>query len=146
MDKLIIDPTTFTPGVTFDHEKGIFEICGESRPQDSREFYCQIISWLNEFDSYLKPPFKGKDEYVFNLNFEYFNSSSGKFILDICKIIARIRAREINASVRWYHEKDDSDMLEAGMEISQMVRFPFEYVETEPEDFSPDNNGLDQSE
>jgi len=146
MEKLIIDPTTFTPGVTLDHEKRVFEISGESRPQDSREFYGQIISWLNELDSHLNPSGNGNDEFVFNLNFDYFNSSSGKFILDICKIIARIRAREINASVRWYHEKYDNDMLEAGMEISQMVRFPFEYVETEPEDYYPDENGLDQSE
>lgn len=146
MDKLIIDPTTFTPGVTLDHEKRVFEISGESRPQDSREFYGQIINWLNEFDAHLKPSARGEGDLVFNLNFEYFNSSSGKFILDICKIIARIRAREINASVRWHHEKNDSDMLEAGMEISQMVRFPFEYVETEPEDYYPDENGLEQSE
>ena len=146
MDKLIIDPTTFTPRVILDHEMGIFEISGESRPQDSREFYGQIISWLNEFDSHLVLSEKGKDEVVFNLNFAYFNSSSGKFILDICKIIARIRARENNASVRWHHEKNDNDMLEAGMEISKMVRFPFEYVETVQEDFFPNNNGLDQSE
>ena len=146
MDKLKIEPTTFTPEVTFDVEKRVFEISGESRPQDSREFYAQIITWLNELDAHLKPSGKEQNEYVFNLNFNYFNSSSGKFILDICKIIARIRAREINASVRWYHERDDNDMLEAGMEISQMVRFPFEYVETEPKDYFPNGNGLDQSE
>ena len=48
MDKLKIEPTTFTPEVTFDVEKRVFEISGESRPQDSREFYGPIITWLNE--------------------------------------------------------------------------------------------------
>ena len=62
-----------------------------------------------------------------------------KFILDICKILARLRARDLNTSVRWYYERDDTDMLEAGMEMSQIVKFPFEYVETEPKDFVNEN-------
>jgi hypothetical protein len=71
-----------------------------------------------------------KEPVIFNFDFEYFNSSSGKFILDICKDIARLRSNGINIGVNWHFEKDDNDMLEVGKEMSRIVKFPFEFVES----------------
>lgn len=131
MRKLIIEKTSSTPKVILDPENKIFRISGESRPPDVREFYGQIISWLQEFGSYLVNETTDKDPVVFNLFFEYFNSSSGKFILDMCKILAGLRSKGINLSVIWHYEREDGDMLEVGKEMSRIVKFPFEYVESE---------------
>ena len=49
--------------------------------------------------------------YVRPGNFGYFNSSSGKLILDICKVLARLRARGMNVKVNWHFEKDDIDIV-----------------------------------
>lgn len=130
MRKLIINQTTSSPKVILDPEKKIFEISSESRPPDVQEFYEQILSWLDDFSLHLIKSDEKKDPVIFNLNFEYFNSSSGKFILDICKVLARLRSKGVNIIVNWHFEKDDADMLEVGKEMSKIVKFPFEYVES----------------
>jgi len=130
MRKLIIDQKSSSPKVILDPEKKIYLIEGESRPPDVREFYGQIIDWLDSFSTYLINENNKNDPETFNFNFEYFNSSSGKLILDICKILAGLRSKGFNISVNWHFEKDDYDMLEAGKEISRIVKFPFEYVES----------------
>jgi hypothetical protein len=129
MRKLIIDKTTSSPKVILDHENKVFEISGESRPPDVQEFYGQILTWLDDFGAYTIRSDESKDPVIFNFNFEYFNSSSGKFILDICKILASLRSKEINIMVNWHFEKDDTDMLEVGKEMSRIVKFPFEFVQ-----------------
>ena len=131
MRKLIIEKTTSSPKVILDPEEEVYMISGESRPPDVREFYDQILSWLQEFSQYLLGPDYKKNPVIFNFNFEYFNSSSGKLILDICKVLAGLRLKGINVNVKWYHEKEDGDMLEVGKEMSRIVKFPFEYIESD---------------
>lgn len=131
MRKLILEKTASSPMVILDPEKELYTISGESRPPDVREFYDQILTWLQEFSQYLLGPDYKKNPVIFNFNFEYFNSSSGKLILDICKQLAALRSKGINIIVKWYHEKEDGDMLEVGKEMSRIVKFPFEYIESE---------------
>lgn len=130
MRKLIIDQTSFTPKVIFDPEKKIFQISGESRPPDVREFYDKVLSWLNEFRLHITGSEDKEDPIVFSFNFEYFNSSSAKLILDMCKVLASLRQKGVNITIEWHFEKEDIDMLEVGKEMSRIVKFPFEYVES----------------
>jgi len=130
MRKLIIEKTASSPKVILDPDNKVFEISGESRPPDVREFYDQIISWLDEFSLHLTKPGNNKDPVTFDFNFEYFNSSSGKLILDICKILAGLRSKGFNITVNWHFEEEDVDMLEVGKEMSRIVKFPFEYIES----------------
>ena len=131
MRKLIIEQKSSSPKIVLDPEKKIYLIAGESRPPDVREFYGQVLSWLEDFSSLLMKSDEMKDPVIFNFDFEYFNSSSGKLILDICKFLAGMHLKGVNVSVNWHFEKDDYDMLEAGKEMSRIVKFPFEYVESE---------------
>ncbi len=131
MDKLILGHTVFTPRVILDHEEHILEMVGESRPQDAREFFGPISEWMNDFSEALLSSDGNSKPVVFNFNFNYFNSGSAKCILDICKILARMRSQDIDASARWHYVKGDDDMLEAGREMSQIVNLPFEFIESE---------------
>jgi len=130
MRKLVIDQTTSSPMVLLDPDRKIYQISGESRPPDVKEFYSRIISWLNDFSIYLIKSGDMKEPVAFNFNFEYFNSSSGKLILDICKILAGLRLKGFNVTVNWHFEKEDVDMLEVGKEMSKIVKLPFEYIES----------------
>jgi hypothetical protein len=130
MRKLIIEKTESTPLIILDPVEKIYEISGQSRPSDVREFYDQIISWLNDFIIYLKDTNEYKDPVVFTFNLDYFNSSSSKLIVDICKILAGMKTRGYNVTVKWHYEEGDVDMLDVGKEISQIVNCPFEYIET----------------
>ena len=137
MRKLIVDRTSNSPGVHFDPAKSRFEISGESRPPNVPAFYDEIIGWVNDFSSHISGSGGIKDPIEFNLDFDYFNSSSAKYILDFCKQIAALRSKGENASIRWHYESDDTDMLEVGKEMSRMARLPFEYVQKDP-DGKPD--------
>ena len=129
MRKLIIEKTSNSPKVILDPDNNTFLIEGESRPPDVREFYSQVISWLQDFSQYLAGQDPVDEKLVFNFNLEYFNSSSAKMILDICKILSALNAKGINISVRWYFEREDGDMLEVGREMARIVKLPFEFVE-----------------
>jgi hypothetical protein len=130
MRKLIIDQTSNSPKVLLDPLKRIYMISGESRPPDVREFYNQIILWLEEFSTYLFKSDEKEEPVIFNFDFEYFNSSSGKLILDICKILAGLRTKGFNIVVKWHFEREDVDMMEVGEEMSRIVKFPFEFIES----------------
>ena len=128
MRKLIVNRTSNSPEVYFDPDNNRFEISGESRPPNVPAFYDEIIGWLNDFSFYLSGSPERKDPIEFNLDFDYFNSSSAKYLLDFCKQIATLNAKGENVSVRWHYEADDIDMLEVGREMSRMAKMPFAYV------------------
>jgi len=130
ISKLIIEKTNTTPEVVLDPEKSIYKITGESRPSDVREFYDQIITWLIDFRQEFTKATDLKDPINFNFNLEYFNSSSAKLILDICKILASLKVSGYNVTINWCYDKEDVDMLEVGKELSSIVKVPFEYVKT----------------
>ena len=128
MRKLIINQTANSPKVILDPDKKIFEISGESRPPDVPVFYDEILRWMDDYTQHLTKSHGSRDPVEFNLDFEYFNSSSAKYILDFCKQLAQVRSKGKEVTVRWHYEDDDMDMLEVGREMSRMAKVPFEYI------------------
>ena len=49
MKKLEIEPTTNSPHILFDADKGKFLIEGKSFPEDSKTFFLSVIDWLKEY-------------------------------------------------------------------------------------------------
>jgi hypothetical protein len=129
MRKLLIERTASSPKVLLDPENNVFEISGESRPSDVASFYGGIIAWFDDYSLALTRSGQKDEPPVFNLDFDYFNSSSAKYILDLCKMMAATRTKGIEIKVRWHYEKDDMDMLESGREMSRISKMPFEFVE-----------------
>ena len=123
------EATTNTPKVILDHERMIYEISGESRPKDAPKFFQPILQWLDEFGIVLKEQKNGSKTIDFNFMFEYFNSLSAKYILDICKRLGRFRSEGNNVNIRWHYEEDDDDMHEVGQEMSRISKIDFEFVE-----------------
>ena len=133
MEKLVIDPTFNSPSVILDPEANQFDFSGESRPENVRKFYLPILEWL---DSYAKEQSeKSKSDRASSLqvqfNFEYFNSTSAKYILDIFKALNVLYDLGMDILVKWLYEEDDEDMLEVGEEMSRMSKLDFEYVNTD---------------
>jgi hypothetical protein len=129
MRKLIIEQTSSSPAVILDPDKDFFEISGESRPPDVTAFYAEILNWTNDYFSYLGKLKESINPVFFNLDLEYFNSSSAKYLLDFCKQIAAARSRGTDLTVRWHYEENDIDMLDAGKEMSRIAKLPFEYMQ-----------------
>lgn len=144
MNNLIIQPTDHTPKVVFDFEKlqkgkHIFEISGESKPEDVESFYKPVLHWMDELRTNLKAfEDKAHDNRMrkirlkFKMN--YFNSSSAKYLYDIIRKMEEIQEHCHNASIKivWIYHPKDLDMLDAGEEFKSMTSLPFEFSALKP--------------
>lgn len=133
MEKLVIEPTFNSPSVILDPESNQFNFSGESRPENVRKFYLPILEWLDSFakeQSEMGSSASSSSLQV-RFNFEYFNSTSAKYILDIFKALNVLNDLGIEILVKWLYEEDDEDMLEVGEEMSRMSKLEFEYINTD---------------
>jgi hypothetical protein len=122
MEILHIVATEDIPEIILDKEKEVFEISGRSLPEDINSFYQPVINWIQ---GYTRTP---NPETIFKFRFSYFNTASSKIILDILTMFEVMNEEGHNVVIRWYYQKDDEDMLEAGEEFAEMVEVPFELV------------------
>jgi hypothetical protein len=132
MTPLEFDATTATPKVRFDIENNVFLMSGCSRPEDVRDFYNPILKWLSNFAEIVDDALieRFKDEPVsFKFTFDYFNSSSAKFILDVLMLINQVHQKGLNIVIIWVYAANDEDMKEVGEELSDVVDFPFQFEE-----------------
>jgi len=125
MNALIIDPTDFSPKVVFDPSKNLFEISGESRPENTGKFYVPLLEWLHQYQNVLyweKDKFGETPGRVFEFKFDYFNSTSAKFIMDVLMQLDKMAQEGYNINARWYYDKRDEDMKESGEEFSKLLK------------------------
>jgi len=122
MQALYIQKTEDTPEVRFEPQEGVFSIMGRSWPENAIEMYSPLITWFNEY--FQKP------NGITNLdvNFEYFNTASAKQFAKLLMVLEE-NADKSNIEVNWMYEKDDLDMLNAGMRYSKLIKLPFKFTE-----------------
>ena len=123
MEKLYIEAKNNIPLIDFDPSTGIMLLKGRSTPENSVEFYDPINKWVL---NYIQSPI---NETIVKIQFEYFNTSSSKCILDLLKKFADIHKKGGNLKIEWYYEEDDEDMKEAAEDYSDIVKVPFEIIE-----------------
>ena len=128
MEVINIEATLKSPKVLLDKDNGNFEINGRSIPENTSEFYAPIMDWLKEYGQSPNP----QTDFQFKL--EYFNTSSSKCILDICRIIEEMKQGGNDVKISWVYEEYDEDMLEAGEDYEAMVDVPFDIVMVKSED------------
>jgi len=131
MDSFIIAPTEDSPSVNFDTVANHFVISGASRPENSRTFYAPIINWITDYEKELAARKENGDEtpLVFVYRFDYFNSSSAKFILDILLISTSFSDQGYAIRVQWICDGRDEDMMDMGKEFSEMAELKFDYIQ-----------------
>lgn len=130
MESLIIKPGDYTPSVSFDPTAALFEISGDSRPERVKAFYKPLIEWLQHYKQTLVDSQSNHTNrnLVLKLRVNYFNSASTKFLLDILLIFTSIRTVGYGIEVIWYYDDEDEEIYEAGVELSELTKFPFTYV------------------
>ena len=122
MDTLDIKATNDTPRVILDPASNIFEISGRSLPEDVVIFYQPILDWLEEYQS--QP--NSNTEFVFK--YIYFNTATSKLIQDILIVLENLHESGKPVKVLWYHERDDEDMYDLGLEFKENVSIPFDII------------------
>lgn len=128
MQKLFIPATQISPEINFSPDENIFYIKGISAPEDVRGLYYPVIEWFRLFiDSLLEGRSKNR-KLRMQIDLEYFNSSSAKFLLDIFIEMKRLHPARIEAIVEWVYDEEDYDLKEAGEDIASLIEMEFDYI------------------
>jgi len=123
MKELVLEKTVKTPFVNFDAESGILKIIGRSIPENPDEFYSKLFYWINE---YFKKP---QSDTLVNIQLEYINSGSSKFILEFFQLIEDYNSKGYNCKISWHYEEDDEAVLELGKHYQAIINVPFKLIE-----------------
>jgi hypothetical protein len=120
MNNLFIESTLSTPAVSFNADKGIFNIGGKSLPENATGFYEVIEKTLDEFIAE-----KNNSLLVITCEFEYINTSSSKAMYNILK--KAVDNLKYNVSIVWGYEDEDEDLKEQGEDFADALGVEFKY-------------------
>lgn len=123
MEKFIKKATESTPSVELKFDEGVFDIKGRSIPENSIGFYQPISLMIEE---YIKAP---QPVTQFNIQLEYYNSSSAACLLNIFKKLEKIQGKSTQITISWHYEKEDEDTLLAGKNFESIITIPFKMIE-----------------
>lgn len=116
MTKYSVQATTSSPRIDFDPESRVFEIQGESYPENCWAFYNPMFEWLQNYFGRING-----DLVEINMEILYFNSSSSKTFMDFFEMLDDLADQGKNIVVNWrYHEENESAM-ECGEEFMEDV-------------------------
>jgi hypothetical protein len=129
MKSFIHKGTASEPEIHLIPDEYRFEISGRSAPEDVRGVYYPVLEWIDEFVTLVSVnnPFSVGNPLLFRFDFEYFNSSSAKFLYDIIHRLKDLESLNVPVVVRWYHDADDNDLRDAGEDLSILLNMPFTY-------------------
>lgn len=122
MERYIETGNEHAPKVCLDKENNTFSISGRSIPENAIAVYTPIIDWWRE---YIQAP---NPVTIFDLNFEYINSSSMKQIARLIALLDTIPASKTTVSIHWHYNTDDTDSKMQAERLAKMVKFPIVLV------------------
>lgn len=130
MDKLYIPARNLSPEISFNPDTWELSFSGNSAPEDVRTLYYPILEWAQSLTEKVlaNPSITGNKGMTLTINLKYFNSSSAKFLHDIITELARLKFAGCSLEVRWVFEREDTDMEEAGLDMSILVGFDFIFI------------------
>ncbi|MCQ2960157.1 MAG: DUF1987 domain-containing protein [Bacteroidales bacterium] len=117
------DKTQRTPQVTFDISKQHFEISGVSYPEDAEAYYSEIEKWIVENEEHISD----LQNPVLKIDLDYFNSISLKNIVRTVRDL--LETNKDQFTVNWYYDVDDEISYEEGVEMSEILHKPFNFIQ-----------------
>ncbi len=118
---MIIEKTDETPEVRLCTNSELSVISGRSLPENAFDFYHPILQWMKTYASTSKAPLN------LELRFDYFNSSSGRYLFEILHVLESSKYKEFYKII-WISDKDDDLMIEKGEEFQKLSDLTFELV------------------
>ncbi len=119
LESLHIPATSETPEVNLVADGGLSRIEGKSLPENAFEFYEPVVLWMRQFALRADTPL------MLELKFDYFNSSSGRYLFEILNILEQSRHKQ-SYRIIWRCDKDDELMIDKGEELKSLIDVPFE--------------------
>lgn len=121
MDSFIIERGNNTLYVNFDNTTCKLELKGTSIPEDSHKFFSPLSQWIIQLID------QTPSAITIDLQFDYMNTSSSKWILKILQILADYHITNKCVNFNWYY--DDSDMYDTGYNFQSLLNVDFYFIE-----------------
>lgn len=130
MTNLFIEATGNTPLIEFNKDKHSLLLKGESRPENTSQYYAPIIAWLDDYYKWIyfltNESTSAQFEISVNFKLDYFNSTSTKFILDFFSKLSKLKDfKSVKTTVNWFYFEMDEDMLENGEDFEAISGLDF---------------------
>ena len=122
MENLKLEKSPRTPLVEFSTD-GELKVEGRSTPENAVEFYEVLIAWIKDFKK------KKPKKLEFHVSLEFFNTSSGKLLINIFKMVEKFKTDEFEPNIFWYYDENDEDMFQAGQDFQSIMKIPFHVVQ-----------------
>ena len=107
--------TKRTPRILIDGSRGIFEMSGESMPEDLRSFFDPVLEELvKELSN--APKIEAKFSLI------YFNSASARAIFDLIMRFDSWAGKGSSVKIFWIAAEDDDTMREYGEDFSIHIK------------------------
>lgn len=113
-NEILIESTHKSPLIKGNIKEGTLLIQGKSIPEDAKQFYLPLLSWVLEFEN------SPAEKIEVTADLEYFNTSTSSILLSLFKIIEKLNDKK-PASIKWIFEEDDLDMEEVGEDYQLML-------------------------
>jgi hypothetical protein len=123
----ILNPSESTPYICFDPEQDVFEMKGESRPENAKAFYDPVIDWVKNFCQTIREENNRSRILVFSFSFEYFSSASAKYLMNIFARLEELHKNSIPVEIRWIYNEIDIEMKESGEEFQKLLTLPVRF-------------------
>ncbi|MFP3860984.1 MAG: DUF1987 domain-containing protein [Bacteroidales bacterium] len=121
-DSVKVEGTNQTPEVILDQNKGLISLKGYSLPENTGEFYYPVLEWIKKYID------KAQTITTVNFDLEYFNSSSFKMLLELTKLISKLKKKGKQLHVTWNYQEGDDDMFDSGRQLEEILDMEFEYI------------------
>lgn len=125
MEPLRIEAEIDSPAIYFNPDTKIFSMSGISHPENAKEFYQDVLDWLDEFYEYSKNDQPTK--IILDLNFKYINSSSYKYLREVFMKIARFKNSQFEVEAIWNYHEEDEDLLNEGIVLFELPEINIPY-------------------
>ena len=117
--EIIIEETKHTPVVYFEREKRLLVMRGRSIPENPEQIFRRLDEWITLH-------FEKNEELSINIQLEYINSGSSKYLYEILKKLTVYGRTGKIIKIKWRYEEDDEAMLELGEHYRDTAGIPLE--------------------
>ncbi len=107
------------PGIVYYPENNNLEIVGRSIPENPEMIFRRLDEWISSH-------FISNQSLNVNIQLEYINSGSSKYLYEILKKLTGYQRSGKELKIKWLYEEDDEAMLELGEHYRDTVGIPLE--------------------
>lgn len=107
------------PGIIYYPEEIKLDISGRSIPENPEPIFKRLDEWITTH-------FAKSDGLDVNIQLEYINSGSSKYLYGILKRLTGYGRAGKQVKIKWLYEEDDEAMLELGEHYRDTAGIPLE--------------------